>query len=932
LYYRNPLFWDLLGRFFIKFFSRSSIGFNDHRASMETLMEGLLRSFILLLDRLLRVDVTALNEFHPDDIIKEFPLSSKHLRALVILLADRKNLVQSVLALDYRLDAEKLRTSVTQAFAEADGMQHLAQYVRLAVQNLNLDVNLGAKLSPSLQAASMFGTIAFNCGSRSVASFPTQLLEMFRLVDGQLQLGLDKQQDPLSVERRKEIVEALSGIIQAAAKMDGNIAERLFNQIIGHPEPALRDQYGPLIAMVWKVKLMKKYFSKGRMDLRVLGIETMNAELVSFFQANKNPESTEPRSLTIAPVLEFLADILLDEKITDYIVGVESHPQLIQRSQNIVGFLVVTNKFSAEQADLVWKTIISSQDPRVVSATLFMLQNIIKTLTQFKEDVYLCRKLLESPLPAMSQEAQMFFQEFLGVVRGRYQTDHRDSDSNLLPPKLCIRLMSEFSPSRPQAPGVAQLYTEASNTLIHLAPQMSFEERKVLYQSCVKNILQHNVDAAASVRAIQSLVKRCHTDLVYLTEDLQIIPAIMDDFCAFVRYRKTLRLPMDASRLLEELTPRLDLLLDLILMDQNIIQEDRTRVFWDHLVGDDAAGIAAREIAWHRLANFALKSSGSGQNAFLDRCHTDFLPSNKPDHFTRGFFLFVQNITRYKMQAESFSPSNSGDNHIPGLDLVWRVVLTAHHGTGEDAAMEFLAGIYMDKVWLQHMSAEALEAMHASLVDSCLERLKSAHARLRLPKSPDLAEDAMEDAKPQSDRPNHEMVFRRTMQFLSMFLHAIRKQPEFHDPADEAMETVVKKTPPIRGEPIMVKVQFWKGGIQIHSTMEVAAGDLETRKEFHSRLLHLASALGLSSFRILWGGGYLKLMEKPMESLKDMRILSNQLIVREPTHDDRQADIVPPSNRPRTAFEKQIMAQFSEFYALMDSEDAMSKAVSQPRL
>jgi ubiquitin carboxyl-terminal hydrolase 34 len=895
-------------------------------------MERMLRSYVLLVDRLLAVDAMVLSEVHPDHIIKEFPLSSRHLRAFSILLAEKKGIVQNVLAVEYRMDAEQVRASLTQTFAEAEGMHHILQYVRLTLQQLAFDVNLGSKVAPSLNIAALLGCLAFNCPSRAIGTFPTHLAEIFKLMDGQLQECLDKQQDPLSVDRRKEIVEHLSNILHAATKLDSSIAERLFKQYIGLDHQELREQYGELIVMVWKVKLMKKYFSKGRMDLRILGIDTMNAELVAFFQAHKAMEASETRATTVAPILEFLADVILQEKITNYIVGVESHPQLIQRSQNIVGFLVVTNKFSAEQADLVWKTIISSQDPRVVSATFFMLQYIIRTLTQFKEDLYLCKKLVESPLPAMSHEAQMFFQEFLAKVRNEFLIDQRDSDSNLLPAKLCIRLMSEFSPTRPRAQGVAAIWMEAGNTLTHLAPQMSLEERKVLYRACVQKFQEKNGDAAASIGAIQSLAKKCHTDLIYLTEELHIVPAIMDEFCEFVQHRKTLHQSVEHVRLLEELAPRLDLFLELILKDPKIIREDRTRVFWDHLVGDEAAGITARDTAWHRLAVFALRNPV--KNAFLDRCHTDFLPSNRPDHFTRGFFQFVQNITKYKMQTESFSPSNGSDNQIPGIDLVWRVVLTAHPGTGEDSAMEFLAGVYMDKVWLQHLSTESVEAMHTSLVDSCLIRLKAAHARLRMPKSPDLngEEYAMEVTKPESDRANHELVFGRTMLFLTMFLLSIRKQPAFHYPLDRAMETVVKRIPPIRGEPIKVKCQFTKGSTPIQPTQEVVAGDLETRKEFHSRLVSLASAFGLSSFRIIWAGAHLKLMDRPMESLRDMRITSSTLIVREPLHDDPQADPVPPSNQPRTAFEKQIVAQFNDFYQLMDSDDIMSKSVSQPTL
>jgi ubiquitin carboxyl-terminal hydrolase 34 len=882
---------------------------------------------VLLLDRLLQADTFIIGNTRPEDTRRDTPLASRYLKDLNYLLCDSKGLLCNVLAQDYEIDEALLRASVVDTFAKAEGLQHIAQYVRVLLQHRPHDQSLGSKLVPCVSTASVISGFALSSRPPSVIQFPRYLVEIFLIVNEPLQRSLDSQLDPLLADKRRDIVDSLTKIVIHATRLDVEVAEELFEKIVGKPVADLKDYYGELVAIVWRMKLMKEYFTKGRMDLRIQGVDQLHAELVLFFQQHKTPDLNDIRSETVSPVLEYLADILLEEKIIEYIVSVESHPQLITRSYNIVGFLVVTNKFSAEQADVVWKTVLTSPDPRVVSATLFMLQNIIRNLTKFKEDVYLCKKLMDSPLPSMSPEAHSFFQEFLNVTRTRYRNYPGNLESNLLPPKLCIRLMKQLSPTKSQGSGLmVNIYAEAAQTLSCLAEQMPQEERILLYQQCVDTLQSASEDAAASVHAIQNIMKNCHGDPLYLATELGIIPALMDEFCVFVRRTKSTKPISQTTPFLEELVPRLDLLLDMILLERAVIQKEHTRTLWDHLVGEDAIGSAARDIAWQRLAVFANIRRLS--NPFLDRCYTEFLPSITADHFTPCFFEFVQNLTKYKMQAEASHTFEGNAGQDFGIDLVWRVILTAHPNTGEDSAMQFLAGVYLDKALVQRMSDESVEATHTLLVDSCLERLKNAHARLRTPKisNANSDEDAMKMGQTESERPNQELVFRRTMSFLTMFLRAIRKRSDFDLQAPQLASDIPKAAPVIRGKPITIKYQIHKGGIP-PSTKEFVVGDLETRKEFHGRVVQIVGAHGLSSFRIIWSGTHLNLLDHPMETLGKMGLSKAPLIIREPAHNDPLADHVPPSNQPRTAFEKQIVAQFQDLYELMDNDDMLSKSV-----
>ncbi|KAF2431771.1 hypothetical protein EJ08DRAFT_696252 [Tothia fuscella] len=925
MYYYNHTLWDMIGKCFHKLFTRISISFlNKSNREVEIWLPRLLHAFILLVDRLLQVDTYVLSTRPVEEVIKETPLASRYLRALTSFLWDKRSLLPCAMVSDFGFEDATVRTHIVNTFTHTGGMQHISQYVQALVQRLPHDPSLGTKMIPSLSIAGMMAQCGciFECAS---PQWPATLVEIFRVVNKPLSENLDKTLDPLAADKRREIVDCLNRIIYYAAKLDGGaITEDLFAKIVGRPTADLKDSYAELISMVWRVKLMKNYFTKGRMDLRIQGVDQLQTGLVEFFSQHKSSSYMDTRAEVVPPALKCLADILLEEKIIEFLVGVESHPQLITRSSNIVGFLVVTNKFSADQADVVWKTILTSQDPRVVSATLYMLQNIIRTLTKFKEDVYLCKKLMESPLPAMSPEAHAFFLDFLAIIRTRYENHSGSLESNLLPPRLCIRLIRELSPTKSRSSTLSGgVYMEAMTALSQLTQLMPPEERKMLYQDCIEALQEDSMQAAASVQAIQHIMKDCHGDPTYLASELDIVPVLMDEFCIFVRNTRAASPSTQRTRFQEELVPRLDLILELILLEPKVIHEDRTRIFWDHLVGEEASNTEARDISWRRLASFA--QFQHDPNPFLDRCYADFLPSNNPDHFTHGFFEFVQNITKYKMQAEISASANVDGSHIFGMDLVWRVILTAHPNTGEENAMQFLAGVYLDKSLVQRMSTESIDAAHVSLVDGCLERLQVAHARLRMPKTPDMC-DAAETAQSDTDRPNQDLVFQRTITFLTLFLLAIRKRPDFQTRALEHFATVPKSTPKIRGDPITVKYQIMKSGGPSLAHKEMIVGELDTRKEFHGRIVQIAAAHGMSSFRLLWSGNHLNLKLKPMETLGDMGLGKIPLIIREPPHPDSLADPVPAPRSPRTAFENQIVARFDEFYDLMDADDAISKA------
>jgi ubiquitin carboxyl-terminal hydrolase 34 len=663
----------------------------------------------------------------------------------------------------------------------------------------------------------------------------------------------------------------------------------------------------------------------------------MSSGLITFFQTHRNDDQQRGslRVGTIAEVLEFVADVLLEEKITDYLVGVESHPQLITRGYNAVGFLAVTNKFNTEQADVVWKSIVTSQDPRVVGATLFLLEQLTKQLTKFDEDVYFCKKLLDSPLPIMSREACSFYTNFLDVLRleyrelpAEYHLKEENYESSLLPLKLCIRLMRELSPTSAQGLAATGIFGDALNTLSHLANLTSSDVRKSLYAMCIQSLQAQSEDAPADIQAMLGMTKDCHDDLKYLALELKVLPILMDEFCSFVSRTKSSTQVLESGRLFQALTPRLDLILRIVMLDPQTVNEDRTKVFWNHLVGSEAINFVARDVAWRLLATFV---PGSGaDNPFLDRCYEDFLSTTelKPDFFTQNFFHFVLNITKYKIvRGQLVIPQDGDVVEIPGIDLLWRAILTAARNAGEETAMDFLATIYLDPSWPKTISPASLEATHAALVDDCLNRLKSAHSELR--SLADVPARGEPDEVVHQKASQAELTFLRTLNVLSRVLITIRKLPAFRSASAQAAQPTSEIPTVIRGPPVTIRCQFFKVGTGNSAVRDIHIGELDTCLQLHRRIARIASEFDMASYKIIWQGRMFNLLVKPRELLKDMNIttIANFIVREAPGLNDLQAARVTPSKQCRTAFEQHIISNFHDFYALMDSDDASSAAI-----
>jgi len=97
-------------------------------------------------------------------------------------------------------------------------------------------------------------------------------------------------------------------------------------------------------------------------------------------------------------------------------VGPESHPELIRRSANLTGFLLVTQTITPEIQQALWQPILENRDPRIFQATLAMHQEMIGNMT-LEGLVGLSKRLNELPFSTIDSHVIDFICRFMEQIR-----------------------------------------------------------------------------------------------------------------------------------------------------------------------------------------------------------------------------------------------------------------------------------------------------------------------------------------------------------------------------------------------------------------------------------------------------------------------------------------------------------------------------------
>ncbi|KAL3477353.1 hypothetical protein BJX99DRAFT_226442 [Aspergillus californicus] len=745
------------------------------------------------------------------------------------------------------------------------------------------------------------------------------IYSLVRSLDEQYQAHISKKSPWVTKETSDMMIRHISNTYYALGSRSADFASQIAGDVLAHIPDDITARMLPLIVYRgWRFGVLRKHIMDGRMELRVLGVDTMQHDFVEVYRQymqNDTPPGVDH------PIVQYVLSLLRDSRIVEYIVGVGSHPQLIAVTNNIVGFLVITGTYTDNDTDTIWKTVTESPDPRMVSEVLGMLQKTFGLQAPNPHALhYICSKLLDLPLTRFDIRMVEFCEALYHYLRERYTDRHEHFPTisvDVRPLHLCVRLIRESAATEDLAVDLkARLQTGAASKLTFLMDVgISNMDKMDIYERCVQDIAERNQFSVGSIQALNALIRQDSQEIRKLATEFNLTFLAVSELADVVEGNQTdfadtfsgngfLSRVLMLSRIIEavpdSITPDLgDTLWRKVFMSQSLAQQGR-RALWEMLC--------------------KLTKNAMSENPFIDRCIHHHLPKLSPltDYFPE-VLAFAKQAIGYQIRFKP--PPIVNENEvisIPGLDRIWTFILTAPQNSIEVEATAHAIEIYLDHNIIQRSPRSAVEATHMALVDRCVDQLKSAASKLKshsgdqengageIMIAGNLAETGMDELK-----------FSRSLFFLRQFLQALRARPQYSPPQNSPPSL---PTQPSKGELIDIRYQAFDGGSRSRvRTLQI--GDLSTASDLLEALIHVT---GFSKLMTIYAGHKVDLSYKHDQTLRDMKLGSGLLIVR---RDPTCRGAPGRKLQPLTSVDTEVLKQFDDLYDLLNLDDHLAREI-----
>lgn len=752
------------------------------------------------------------------------------------------------------------------------------------------------------------------------------LYNMTRSIDIHYQEWIAKKAPWVTSESSEALQEQISSSMIAFCHRSDDFLHRLSNDLsIEIPHSATAAQKATILTGVWRFGVLKKHFMEGRMELRVHGVDKMQGELIVVWRNFINPD---PNGIS-NPFVQSLIHFIKDNKIVDYLVGVDSHPQLISRSSNIVGFLVATASYTDRETDIIWKAVTESQDGRVVSEILSAVtRTIVMHPSASPALLYFCEKVLNHPLERFDSSMIEFSSRLLEQTIPRGNSPHSPSHSDAqhalaIPLRLCVRLIRESTVVEDlSAEQRTQLQNLGSSKLADfIRAGIGEDDRMEIYERCIQDIAEMNQFTTGSIQALSALVPQWDVaEMMKLAAEFDLTRLVINEMLHTVNETS-----FDLADCFSQhsLVSRIDILSRLISQAPETVTPDLGSALWNQILLSPKMGPKGHKSVWDMMVKTIERSAS--QNSFLDRCIHEYMPQLTPKNYDEELLLFVKLSVYYEVRFKP--PPAAGENQtifIPVMDRIWDIILTAPPGTVETEATKFAIEVYLDHKIIQMAPRSAVEATHVAIVGRCVDQLKSAAATIKARGQSDNTLVAnggteMETTESNDDGELNELMFKRSLLFLHRLLDGLQTRPQYSPPRGSPPVLPQKR---LKGDPIDLKWQSFHGGS--HSAIQsLRIGDHSTAAELVESLTQLT---GFSKFTVIGGGARLDLYEKPETLIKDIRALQAGLLMVRRAAD---AQDLGSNRQPRslTSVAVEVMKHFDEIYPFLALSEELANEV-----
>lgn len=753
------------------------------------------------------------------------------------------------------------------------------------------------------------------------AAIPSQGFLFFSDTESQLRLLVSKQVASLSIQSCETLVQRLLLILAGAASGDQMIAKTVLDRAVPTPPEVPLDQQSDLAIHAWKVDLLKKCIMEGRMEIRVYGVENMQLSLVDVYSRYINTRPSNPSH----PIANYLADWLLLNRMVEYFVGVESHPQLIARAANIVGFLSVTNRYTSNETDIIWNAITSGQDSSKIEAILKMAIQFFN-ISSYSALCYFLTRLSQLPIGNFDANMIEYGKLMLRYLRQKWPGDASEPTMTMEPVHLSIRLIRESAIEKSLA---AQRRLEiqrwASSELKEMLQYKYADQDFVsIYDECLSDIARHTECATGSVSAITTMFIHKSEDVKCLAINNNLTGLLVSDIAYFTKVE--LASSVAPSVMPEALDCRFKLLENLIQYAPQSISEELAKEIWNVTVGPNALNDLARGHAWMNLRK--IQRMTTSRNAFIERCSDAFLPGMHPSFVVRECVNFAREVDTYRSRFRVRGSYEAGheDTGLSSGELLWQMSLAIPLEKASVAARSITTfiNLYLDSDEARNRGRTANDALHIELVQRCIRQLTTAGSKLRSFSDGTLSGEyePMVIVTSAEELDAQKLTFSRSLRILQEFVAGIRSRP-MYSPEPQSQPPLPKSFHDIKGEAVRLRYQAFGPKPSEIRTLEV--GNLETAEELASRLRALT---GFTHLRTIVNGHDLDLDNVANQTIDDLGLhAKGLLLIKKAQSPDSVPDLSPRSDlRP---VEVEILSHFTELYQLLSLEEDLARLVSR---
>ncbi|KAF8857285.1 ubiquitin C-terminal hydrolase-like protein [Acephala macrosclerotiorum] len=666
--------------------------------------------------------------------------------------------------------------------------------------------------------------------------------EFFKVMSTGLEAIIEKHVTFLSPEAALSNLANLHSILNSTLQFDSSATREVLERSRPDYTGLLRQHIPDVFSMEWKFAMLKKLITSAQMQLRVAGVTTMCADLLGLYNKYKGNDVTQ------SPPLLYMANYVTRHQIVDYLVGIGSHPEIINESNNILGFLIVTKTYNSEQTDMIWQTVANSQDPRVVEAILRMICRCMH-LADYDCLLYFSKKVSCIPLSSLTTPMREFcttlFKELV-----KKTTPEAIPYVDAPPYDLCVRVIREASIMTAESPAnYVDLQNWATYTFRELlASGPSPDVRNNIYLACIGDISARSATAAGSICVINNLLRqlpRMDVELRVLTSDHGLTELLVQELESVVLASADQPIPASTTSI-----ARRELLLSVITCDPDSISPELGERLWNILVGSESKSLAERNISW-QILNAAVQRPYASKNSFLLSCFQTYLPGLPSYCFTKGALDFAHEAVRsWLEEVRPDFAEEQREFESPALEQLWHMILTAPPNTIDAEAIKILVAVFVDSALILSIPRAMARNIHLALVDRCLKQLKGAASQLKTfnDGASSGSDEGMVIVASEDQFHEQEKIFARSLAVLREFLRAYQTKPQFATP--KSRSPIATATTALEGEPLTLKYQSFDGSKQT----EIKTLTLGSRNTAASLFASLQKATGFKSYKVYCGG------------------------------------------------------------------------------